>query len=253
MTTDPVLPLLRAGDPFPPVDQAWRADSGAPGLVAAGGALDVATLRSAYAGTLFPWFSAGEPILWWSPDPRMVLQTERFRLHRSLRQALTRFRRRADTEIRVNTAFSTVIRACAQAPRPGQSGTWIVPAMQQAYLQLHQAGLAHSVETWIDGELVAGLYCVSIGRAVFGESMFTRVPDGSKLALAALVALCRRHGMPLIDCQQHTAHLAFMGASPMPRSEFAQRVRALVKVPAPAWRFEPLYWDALLPARTHHL
>ena len=119
--------------------------------------------------------------------------------------------------------------------------------MRAAYAALHRAGHAHSVETWIDGRLCAGLYCVGVGRAVFGESMFTDVPDGSKIALAALVALCRRHGLPLIDCQQNTAHLAFMGAAEMPRADFAAAVQALVPQPAPAWHFEPVYWNALMP------
>ncbi|WP_333705545.1 leucyl/phenylalanyl-tRNA--protein transferase [Ottowia beijingensis] len=243
----PALALLQPGEPFPPLSQAWPEGSPAPGLIAAGGALDVPTLVAAYTNTIFPWFSEGEPILWWSPDPRMVLQVQQFRLHRSLRKAIQRFRADAACEIRVDTAFDVVIDACAGAWRRGQSGTWIGPEMRAAYAALHRAGHAHSVETWIDGRLCAGLYCVGVGRAVFGESMFTDVPDGSKIALAALVALCRRHGLPLIDCQQNTAHLAFMGAAEMPRADFAAAVQALVPQPAPAWHFEPVYWNALMP------
>lgn len=249
----PPLAVLRPGDPFPPLSQAWPSDSHAPGLVAAGGVLDVDTLRAAYSATIFPWFSEGEPILWWSPDPRMVLQVDRFRLHRSLRKVIARFRSRPDCEIRIDSAFEEVISACAYAPRAGQTGTWIGPEMRQAYLALHRAGSAHSVETWIGGQLVGGLYCVAIGQAVFGESMFARVPDASKIALAALVAFCHSHGIPSIDCQQNTAHLAFMGAAEMPRNLFARQVARLVQAPGPAWHFNPVYWNALMPSRSADL
>ena len=137
------------------------------------------TLRSAYATAVFPWFSDGQPILWWSPDPRMVLTTSNFRLHRSLKKTLVHFLDNADCEIRFDTAFTQVIEACATTQRRGQPGTWIVPAMVEAYAGLHQAGLAHSVETWVHGELVGGLYCVSLGKAVFGESMFARRTDSA--------------------------------------------------------------------------
>ncbi|MBK6867446.1 MAG: leucyl/phenylalanyl-tRNA--protein transferase [Burkholderiales bacterium] len=248
MNPRPALTLLQAGDAFPPLAYAWPAHSPAPGLLAAGGALDVQTLVAAYSATVFPWFSEGEPILWWSPDPRMVLPVAQFRLHRSLRKRVASFRDTSTCEIRIDTAFERVMAACAQTRRAGQSGTWIGPEMQLAYQALHQAGHAHSVETWIGGRLVAGLYCVSIGRAVFGESMFTQVSDGSKIALAALVAWCRRHGLPLIDCQQNTAHLAFMGARPMAREAFATQVAQLAQQPAAPWRFDPVYWDEVLPA-----
>lgn len=246
MSTAPALPVLQPGDPFPPACAAWPAHSPAPGLVAAGGALNVPSLLAAYGAGLFPWFSAGEPILWWSPDPRMVLAPARFRLHRSLRRRLQRFVQDARCEIRMDSAFDQVITACAQAPRQGQPGTWIGPAMRRAYQALHAAGHAHSVETWVDGRLVAGLYGVGIGRMVFGESMFTTVPDGSKLALAALVAWCRHHGLPLIDCQQQTAHLASLGAAPMPRNAFIEQVQALAGQSAPAWQFKPVYWTELM-------
>jgi leucyl/phenylalanyl-tRNA---protein transferase len=139
-----------------------------------------------------------------------------------------------------------VIRACASSPRPGQSGTWIVPAMVSAYQAFHRAGFAHSVETWIDGELAGGLYCVAVGRAVFGESMFTRVPDASKIALAALVAWCRQMEVGMIDCQQNTRHLASLGAREIPRAEFVQQVSEEVGRSAAPWRFDPVYWNALL-------
>lgn len=249
MNSQPDLPWLQPGESFPPVSQAWPGHSPAPGLVAAGGALDVATLRAAYAATLFPWFSAQQPILWWSPDPRMVLQVAQFRLHRSLRRTLQRFVTTPGCEIRFDNAFEHVIHACARIPRGGQGGTWIGPDMRQAYLELHQAGHAHSVETWVDNRLVAGLYGVGIGQAVFGESMFTTLRDGSKIALAALVAWCRQHQLPLIDCQQNTPHLASLGAAEVSRAWFADQVKQLSARPAPPWRFEPLYWNHLLSAR----
>jgi leucyl/phenylalanyl-tRNA--protein transferase len=241
------LPWLDPGDPFPPSNRAWNADQPAPGLLAAGGALDVDSLRRAYGGGIFPWFSEGQPILWWSTDPRMVLFTDEFRLHRSLRKTLARFAGDARCEIRIDSDFGTVIEACASSDRPGQSGTWIVPAMVDAYKEFQQAGFAHSVETWIDGELSGGLYCVSLGQAVFGESMFTRVPDASKIALAALVALCRHEGIGVIDCQQNTEHLASLGAREIRRSDFVATVAQNAHKPPPRWRFEPVYWRELLP------
>ena len=243
----PELTVLEPGEPFPPISHAWPHASPAPGLLAMGGALDVPTLLSAYAHTIFPWFNEPEPILWWSTDPRMVLSVERFRLHRSLRKTIQRFRDDERCQIRIDSAFGHVMAACAGTQRPGQAGTWIGRDMQLAYGELHAAGHAHSVETWVGGRLVAGLYVVSIGQAVFGESMFTHVTDGSKVALAALVAFCRAQGLPLIDCQQNTGHLTFMGAQEMPRADFADRVRALTALPAPVWQFDPVYWNAILP------
>jgi leucyl/phenylalanyl-tRNA--protein transferase len=246
----PRIPLLRPGEPFPPPEWAWGAGSPAPGLLAVGGTLDVPTLTAAYRQTIFPWFSADEPILWWSPDPRMVLDVREFRLHRSLRKTLARFLADPACEIRFDSAFERVMARCAATPRQRQSDTWIVPAMRRAYAALHRAGHAHSVEIWAGGELVAGLYCVALGRAVFGESMFTTVADGSKFALCALVAFCRAHGMPLIDCQQNTRHLAFMGARERPRAGFAAQVAQLATQPAPSWpagKFNPIYWKALFP------
>jgi leucyl/phenylalanyl-tRNA--protein transferase len=244
----PVLAVLQPGEPFPPLGRAWPAHSPAPGLLATGGALDVPTLLAAYSATVFPWFSEGEPILWWSPDPRMVLDVRRLRLHRSLRKAIQRFRADPACQIRIDTAFSQVIAACAHARRPGQRGTWIGPEMQSAYRALHEAGYAHSVETWVGDRLVAGLYVVAIGGAVFGESMFTEVGDGSKIALAALAVFARCHDIALIDCQQNTRHLAFMGAAEMPRETFARHVARLTARPAPRWRFETVYWNAILPS-----
>ena len=240
------LPWLEPGDQFPDVAQTWGETDPIPGLLAAGGALDVDTLLQAYGHGIFPWFSDGQPILWWSPDPRMVLQTANFRLHRSLRKTLEKFRRDAACEIRINHAFGDVIRACATSPRDGQAGTWILPQMVEAYESLHRAGYAHSVETWVDGVLVGGLYCVAVGKAVFGESMFARNTDASKIALAALVALCRRNQIPMVDCQQNTRHLASLGAAELPRAVFVEHITHHHTLPTPEWVFEPLYWREIL-------
>ena len=240
------LTWLEPGDFFPPVDTAWGQDSEAPGLLAAGGDLSTHSLRGAYSHGVFPWFSEGQPILWWSTDPRMVLQVTHLKLHRSLRKTLQRFIKTPGCEVRFDTAFAQVIDACAHTSRRGQPGTWIVPDMVAAYTTMHAQGLAHSVETWIDGELVGGLYCVALGQMVFGESMFARQPDASKIALTALVAFCRANALPIIDCQQNTAHLASLGAAEMPRANFVAQVKDLVALPMPEWHFEPLYWKHLL-------
>ena len=251
MTTrrQPPLPWLEPGEPFPEVRQAWGQDSPAPGLLAAGGDLATGTLERAYRAGIFPWFSRGQPILWWSTNPRMVLHPAEFRLHHSLRKTLQRFVQDAACEIRFNSAFNQVIQACASSPRAGLDGTWIVPEMVAAYQALHRHGSAYSVETWIDGRLAGGLYGVALGRAVFGESMFTRVADASKIALAALVAFCRAHDVGMIDCQQNTRHLASLGAREIPRRDFVARVAADSAQPSLSWRFDSVYWRELLPPK----
>jgi leucyl/phenylalanyl-tRNA--protein transferase len=171
-----------------------------------------------------------------------------FRLHRSLRKTLRRFIHTPGCEVRFDSAFEQVIAACAGSPREGQDGTWIGPAMVQAYTGLHHAGYAHSVETWVDGRLVGGLYCVALGKAVFGESMFARATDASKIALAALVAFCRHHGIALIDCQQNTRHLASLGAHEIARVDFLRHIERARQEAPPVWRFEPLYWNTLMTA-----
>jgi leucyl/phenylalanyl-tRNA--protein transferase len=244
----PPLPWLADGQAFPPLEKAWSVADPAPGLLAAGETLDAATLTRAYSKGIFPWFSLGQPVLWWSPDPRMVLRTDDFRLHRSLRKRIGRFINDAQCEIRFDSAFERVMRACASKPRAGQAGTWIVSEMEQAYGELHRAGQAHSVETWIDGELAGGLYCVNLGTMVFGESMFAYQTDASKIALAALVAFCRAKGITMIDCQQNTGHLASLGAAEISREEFADHLRSHVYGNAPAWHFDSLYWKEVLKA-----
>ncbi|MFC5522236.1 leucyl/phenylalanyl-tRNA--protein transferase [Polaromonas jejuensis] len=240
------IPWLAAGESFPPLQSAWGYQDPAPGLLAAGAALDTPTLVHAYSQGIFPWFSLGQPILWWSPDPRMVLQTAHFKLHRTLRKSLNSFRKDSRCEIRFDSAFEQVINACSSKSRAGQPGTWIVPDMVQAYCALHSAGHAHSVETWIDGELAGGLYCVNLGRVVFGESMFAHRSNASKIALAALVAFCRAQHIPLIDCQQNTPHLASLGAAEISRAEFVSHLARNINKSAPHWLFEPVYWTQIL-------
>ncbi len=240
------LPWLEPGEEFPDIAHAWGVNSDAAGLLAAGGCLDVDSLVRAYSHGIFPWYSQGQPILWWSTDPRMVLEVTRFKLHRSLKKTIQRFRAEMHCEIRFDTAFNTVIENCARTKRNGQGGTWIVPEMVAAYQALHLAGHAHSVETWVDGELAGGLYCVNIGKAVFGESMFAHRTDASKLALAALVCFCRAHGVAFIDCQQNTAHLSSLGACETPRARFASQMKAAIALEPPHWHFDALYWQHLM-------
>lgn len=242
---EPTLIWLEAEDEFPPVELAWGTDSPLPGLLAAGGVLDAAHLHAAYRRGIFPWFSPGQPNLWWSPDPRMVLKPADFRLHPSLRKTLRKFIRLPGYEVRIDTCFRQVIENCANTPRAGQNGTWIVPSVMDAYCELHAQGFAHSVETWVNDQLVGGLYCVALGQAVYGESMFAHATDASKVALAALVALCRHHGATQIDCQQATAHLASLGAGEQSRADFLAEATLQQQHPAMDWNFRPVYWDSL--------
>jgi leucyl/phenylalanyl-tRNA--protein transferase len=242
------LKWLEAGDAFPPLESAWGEQDPAPGLLAANGTLDTATLLDAYSQGIFPWFNNAQPVLWWSPDPRMVLETKNFKLHRSLRQRIKHFRDTPGCEIRFDSAFERVIKACSTAPRAGQNGTWIVDSMLKAYIDLHKAGHAHSVETWVDGELIGGLYCINLGRMVFGESMFANQTDASKIALAALVAFCRANEVSMIDCQQNTAHLASLGGGEIGRAQFANHLQRNVCEASPRWDFQTLYWNQLLTA-----
>jgi leucyl/phenylalanyl-tRNA--protein transferase len=226
-----MIPLLHAEISFPPVSRALRSPNG---LLAAGGDLSAARLLAAYRHGIFPWFGAGEPILWWSPDPRMVLIPREFKLSHSLRKTL----RHGRHEVRVDTAFEQVMRACA-APRAGQAGTWIQEEMIAAYCELHRLGHAHSVETWMDGQLTGGLYGIGIGRMFYGESMFSRRSDASKIALAHLCAQLDRWNFGMIDCQMNTPHLASLGAREIARSDFVARLQDLINYPpVTAWRFD---------------
>jgi leucyl/phenylalanyl-tRNA--protein transferase len=229
--------------PLPPTTRALGSRSQAPGLLAAGGSLTPLRLEAAYRKGVFPWYGPDQPVLWWSPDPRMVLRTGDFVISHNLRKALRRFLRSPDCEIRFDQGFGAVIEACAHAPRAGQDGTWIVPEMIEAYRHWHDAGAAHSVETWVDGELVGGLYAIGLGRMVFGESMFSRRSDASKIALCALVAFCRAHGIAMIDCQQQTRHLASFGALPISRTVFEDHLAiAVAEAPPPQWSYDRSHW-----------
>jgi leucyl/phenylalanyl-tRNA---protein transferase len=232
--------------PFPPTSTALGPGSDAPGLLAMGGRLSIERLEQAYRRGIFPWYSPGQPVLWWSPDPRMVLPVARFRLHRSLKKALRAFLASPRHELRFDSDFERVIAACAATPRQGQRGTWIVPAVRHTYTEWHRLGVAHSVETWVDGRLVGGLYGVGIGRMFFGESMFSHATDASKIALAGLVAFCRAQGIGLIDCQQATGHLASLGACEMPRTEFEGHLAlSLGARPPPRWTYDAALWAHL--------
>lgn len=206
------------------------------GLLAVGGDLSPDRLVAAYASGIFPWYSEGSPILWWSPDPRLVLQPSALHIPASLRRTLNsgRFLFTLDQD------FGAVIRACARVSRPGQSGTWIVPEMVAAYERLHRLGFAHSAECWEDGELVGGLYGVSLGSVFFGESMFHARPDASKALFATFVLWLGRMGCTLLDCQQTTPHLLRFGAREITRKEFLKRLAEGLKAPSPPprWSFD---------------
>ncbi len=208
-----MIPWLPQAPLFPPVERALAEPNG---LLAAGGDLAPERILAAYRRGIFPWFGEGDPILWWSPDPRMVLFPAEFKVSRSLAKTL----RNKSYEVRLDTAFPEVVAACAETPRHGQSGTWITPAMRDAYDRLHLLGYAHSVETWMDGRLAGGLYGIALGRVFYGESMFAHATDASKIALAHLCRFLEQRDFAVIDCQMETEHLASLGARPIPRREF---------------------------------
>ena len=226
----PVLKWLGRNDPFPEVDKAMREPNG---LLAAGGDLSPQRLIEAYKHGIFPWYSESDPILWWSPDPRLVLFPENLRISRSLTKSL-----RKDYEIRTDSAFEKVMRKCAEPRRDG-AGTWISEEMVSAYCALHAMGIAHSVETWVEGDLVGGLYGIALGKVFFGESMFSRRTDASKIAFVHLVLQLKRWGFSMIDCQVRTEHLASLGATEIPRSEFASILMAETsRISAGKWVFD---------------
>jgi len=239
-----MIPWLEKHTPFPDVSQALTEENGAPGLLAAGGDLSPERLLEAYRRGIFPWFSEGQPILWWSTDPRMVLFTERFVISHSLKKTLKKIQHSMLTDgcwqVRFDTAFEQVMHACA-LPRSDRAGTWITDDIVRGYCALHRLGYAHSAELWMDGSLVGGAYGVCIGKMFYGESMFAKVSDASKVALAYLVYFLQKNGVTLIDCQQQTAHLASLGAVPIARAAFMRQVQDAVRQPPiPAW--EPIGW-----------
>ena len=231
-----MIPWLGRDDPFPPLASALKHPNG---LLAAGADLSPERLLAAYRRGIFPWYSDGEPILWWSPDPRMVLMPPELKVSRSLAKAV----RNRRYEIRFDSAFAAVLQGCAargaEHAGAGETGTWITDEMRAAYQRLHDLGYAHSAETWIDGELAGGLYGVAIGRMFYGESMFTRVRDASKVAMVHLVRRLERRRYGMIDCQMYTQHLASLGARPIARGDFSLRLRELVD-----YAVTPMKWDA---------
>lgn len=219
----PVFPDPRLADPS--------------GLLGVGGDLTPERLLEAYRTGIFPWYSQGQPILWWSPDPRMVLFVDELKVGRSLRKRL----RQRPFRLTMDTAFDDVVDACSSVPRPGQDGTWITPAIRDGYHALHELGHAHSVEAWdADDTLVGGLYGVAVGRTFAGESMFAAADDASKVAFVALVRQLKRWGTPLVDCQMHTPHLERFGAREIPRDDFLSRLETLTTAPMHIgpWQFD---------------
>ncbi|HWZ48247.1 MAG TPA: leucyl/phenylalanyl-tRNA--protein transferase [Herbaspirillum sp.] len=226
---------LEHDTPFPDPATALTEEDGAAGLLAAGGDLSPQRLLSAYRQGIFPWYSEGQPILWWSTDPRMVLHCDDLKISQSLRKKLRRVEHSQHDpqgdrrwEIRFDCAFEEVIRACA-GPRRDGTGTWISEDIVTGYNALHRAGFAHSSEVWLDGALIGGAYGVSIGQMFYGESMFARVSDASKIALVYLVQFLKQQGVQLIDCQQETAHLASLGATPISRNDFLAHLRQAIQ------------------------
>lgn len=219
--------------PFPDVSLALTEPDG---LLAVGGSLSPGRLENAYRHGIFPWYSEGQPILWWSPDPRSVLFPEKLRISRSLRKSILKGR----FSVTFDQAFNDVVKTCAKQPRSGQGGTWILSEMVEAYEQLHQYGIAHSVETWLDNTLVGGLYGVAIGKVFFGESMFATTTDASKVALAFLVRQLQSWQFSLIDCQMQTRHLDSLGAVSIPRNEFIKILNLYCQEPAipVPWKLE---------------
>jgi leucyl/phenylalanyl-tRNA---protein transferase len=225
-----VLAWLERGDPFPPVERALKNPNG---LLAAGADLSVERLLEAYRRGIFPWYSNGQPPLWWSPDPRMVLECAALKVSRSLSKSI----RNKGYVVRTDSAFCEVLRGCSE-PRRYEPATWLGADMRLAYARLHEAGYAHSFETWRDGELVGGLYGVAVGRMFYGESMFSRATDASKVALVKLVQVLTSRGFPLVDCQMHTPLLESLGAREIPRREFLRALAGLVNYPEP-----PMKWN----------
>ena len=212
---------LAIDSPFPPVDQALQEPNG---LLAIGGDLSSERLLTAYRAGIFPWFSEGEPVLWWSPNPRMVLFPQDLKISKSLAKRL----KKKDYEVRFDTHFRQVMEACAKTNRADQNGTWITASIIDAYCELHQLGYAHCAETWIDNTLVGGLYGVMINKMFYGESMFHHVTDASKIAFVHMVNYLQTQGVGMIDCQMNTAHLASLGAHEISRTNFIHQLNKLI-------------------------
>lgn len=233
------LPWLNSPNEFPPTRQALSEPAG---LLAASSTLDADWLMHCYPKGIFPWYSQGEPVLWWSTSPRAVLYMEQFKLRRSLRKTLSKTAQDPKHSIRMDFDFEQTIRACAQQTRPGQDGTWISEEIIAAYCELHRRGFAHSIEHWYEQTLIGGLYCVSFGGMVYGESMFSRATDASKVAFAYFIAWLKAQNVHIIDCQQATSHLLSLGAVTLSRELFEQEMKLALSKPSLCWKPSTLTW-----------
>jgi leucyl/phenylalanyl-tRNA---protein transferase len=238
MSNQQSIAFIESFDQFPPTNEAL---SNPNGLLAASAQIDADWLQASYLKGVFPWYSAGEPVLWWSPNPRAVLYLKDFKLHRSLRKSIRKNAQNPDRKITLNWAFESVMRHCAQ-PRADGLGTWITEDIIQSYVQFHQRGLAHSVEHWDGDKLIGGLYCVGIGGMVFGESMFARETDASKIAFAHLVYWLKQHDLSIIDCQQSTRHLHSLGATTLTREKFESELKNALAERTIDWQPQILEW-----------
>jgi leucyl/phenylalanyl-tRNA--protein transferase len=229
---------LRTNSPFPSPRDFVQDDSELPeGLIAISDSINENRLIAAYRLGIFPWYSKGQPVLWWCTSPRMVLKTSHIKISKSLHKKIQQVQTNPEWEIKIDTAFQTVMESCANTQRKDQDDTWITAEIIDSYVQLHHLGIAHSVETWYQNELVGGLYGINLGKMMYGESMFTKVTDASKIALTALCAWCTSVGIELIDCQQETHHLGSLGAKPIPKTEFLDWIESQIDLPAPSWNW----------------
>jgi leucyl/phenylalanyl-tRNA--protein transferase len=229
---------LQTNSPFPSPRHFEQDDPELPdGLIAVSDSIDEYRLIAAYRLGIFPWYNKDQPVLWWCTSPRMVLETAKIKISRSLRKKIKQIQMNPQWEIRIDTSFQRVMESCATSNRKEQDGTWITAEIIDSYVQLHHLGLAHSVETWYQNELVGGLYGINLGKMMYGESMFTNVTDASKIALAALCAWCVEVDIQRIDCQQETSHLGSLGANPISKNEFLDWVESHIDLPAPSWNW----------------
>jgi leucyl/phenylalanyl-tRNA--protein transferase len=239
------VPWISSEDAFPSPASSLDSDPEVPGLIAISEEISSEQLLRAYRAGIFPWYSDGQPILWWSPNPRMVLRPKQFKVSHNLKKDIKNILMDADWEIKVDHNFHETILSCATQLRDGQNGTWITHAIMHAYGAIHDQGYAHSVEIFHQGQRVGGLYCVNIGQMVFGESMFSKKPNASKIALAGLCAWCIEQNIEMIDCQQETEHLTSLGGAPIPRKLFLKHLEEKCPANNPNWGFNKSvlsYW-----------
>lgn len=240
------MPWVDDGEPFPPTSGALPAGDAA-GLLAVGGTISAARMEDAARHGIFPLYNTDTPVMWWAPDQRMVIPVAEVRLSHTMRPTLRRFIRKPACDVRVDSAFEDVLAGCATTKRKGQDGpTWILPELERAYLDMWRAGSVHSFETWMDGELVGGLFGIELGRTFSIESMFSRRSDASKIAFAALTAFSREHGIDMLDCQLYSPHLESLGGRLVPREEFEESLQRGLRQPAiESWRFDERLWELL--------